>query len=140
YKRYGGENCREKVIPCTEFKGSLVEAMEFAGQANHKNKLPMRQEMRLNFAWRLVCVSDLTAGRIVDAAGVALRTVRSMRAKLREKLEKDKPENATSYKRQLGEQAWKDIRDDREKLALEDWEKKDLAEANRLARRLDREL
>jgi hypothetical protein len=93
----------------------------------------------MNFAWRLVCVSDLTAGRIVDAAGVALRTVRSMRAKLREKLEKEKPDDATSHKRQLGELAWKDIRDDREKLALEDWEKKALVEANRMARRLSRE-
>jgi len=139
YRRYWGENCREKVIPCTEFKGSLVEAMEFAGQANHKNKLPMRQDMRMNFAWRLVCVSDLIAGRIVDASGVALRTVRTMRAKLRHRLEEDKPEDATSHKRQLGEQAWKDIRDNREKLGLEEWEKRDLAEANRMARRLSRE-
>lgn len=139
YKRYWGENCREKEIPCTEFTGSLVEAMEFAGHANHKNKLPMRQDMRMNFAWRLVCVSDLTAGRIVDASGVALRTVRSMRAKLRERLDKDKPDDATSHKRQLGEQAWKDIRDDREKTDLQDWEKRDLAEANRMARRLSRE-
>jgi hypothetical protein len=139
YKRYWGKNGSEVSIPCTEFKGSLIEAMEFAGQANHKNKLPMRQDMRLNFAWRLVCVSDLTAPRIVEASGVALRTVRTMRSKLREKLEAEKPEEVTSYRRQLGEQPWKDIRAGTEKLEIEDWEKKDLMEAHRIARRLKRE-
>lgn len=137
YKRYWGKNGSEVSIPCTEFKGSLIGAMEFAGQANHKNKLPMRQDMRLNFAWRLVCVSDITADRIKDAAGVALRTVRTMRAKLREKLDAVKPEDVTSFKRQLGEATWKDVRsDDLDKRQPEDWEKKQLAEAHRMAKRL----
>jgi hypothetical protein len=69
-----------------------------------------------------------------------LRTVRTMRAKLREKLEADKPEDVTSLKRQLGERTWKDVRnDDLDKPEPEDWEKRQLAEAHRMAKRLNHE-
>lgn len=58
YNRYYRKGVQPPpLIPCVEFKGSLMEAVEFAGRSNHKNKLPMRQADRLNYAWRLVCMA-----------------------------------------------------------------------------------
>jgi hypothetical protein len=62
-----------------------------------------------------------------------------MRAHLREKLAEEKPVDENSFKRQLGEMTWKDVRDGPERLEVEDWEKRDLIEAQRMARRLSRE-
>src|SRR6516165_6213344 len=67
YKRHHGK--AHVSIPCVEFKGTLVEAMELAGQANHKNKLQMTEDDRMNFAWRLVCTSELTAKRVHKDSG-----------------------------------------------------------------------
>jgi hypothetical protein len=68
-----------------------------------------------------------------------------MRAKLREKLEEWRSSKdyqaggERSFQCQLGEMSWKDIRADRDQTPVEDWEKKQLAEAHRLARRLNKE-
>ena len=40
YRRHHGAKAHVSV-PCIEFEGTLDEAMELSGQANHKNKLPM---------------------------------------------------------------------------------------------------
>jgi ParB-like nuclease domain len=41
-------------IPIEHFLGSLEDAILEAGRTNSKAKLPMSQQDRLNFAWRLV--------------------------------------------------------------------------------------
>lgn len=121
-------------IPCEEFTGTLAEAMEFAGQSNHKNKLPMTQDDRLDFAWRLVCTADRTVDRVRKASGASERVVWAMRKKLREKIEQDKPDDETSYRCELGGMRWRDVRDGG---VREEWtDEKTLAEATRMADRL----
>jgi hypothetical protein len=123
-------------IPCTEFKGTLIEAIEFAGRANHKNKLPMRQDDRLNYAWRLVCIGGLTAERVRDASGVSERIVWTMRKKLREKLETAKPKDVTGYRHHLASEAWRHIRDGQQFEG--DWDDYEMQQAAKMAERLRR--
>lgn len=66
-------------IPVEVFEGTLDEAMAQSAALNSKNRLPMRQEDKLNFAWRLVLISGLSKRKIVDACAVANGSVGSMR-------------------------------------------------------------
>jgi hypothetical protein len=135
YRRHHGAKAHLS-IPCVEFEGTLDEAMELSGQANHKNKLPMTQDDRLNFAWRLVCVSGLTVDRIKKASGAGERVVWAMRKELKAKIEQAKPECETTYRRELGGMKWRHVRDG----IKEDWtDDKTLAEAKRMSARLYKE-
>ena len=68
-----------KGIPVSVFKGTLDEAMSRAVYLNSKNKLPMTNEDRCNYAWKLVCVSKLSKSKIAKACGCSDRTVANMR-------------------------------------------------------------
>lgn len=130
YKRYHGN--APVAVPCVEFKGTLLEAMELAGQANHKNKLPMTMDDRLNFAWRLVCMDGLTAKRVQEASGVGERIVWSMRKKLKQKLEEDKPEDVRAHKLKLGGEKWRRIRDGQQfEGDMEDYEMQERRDCSR---------
>lgn len=78
-------------IPVEVFEGTLDEAMARSAALNSKNRLPMRLDDKLNYAWRLVLVSNLSKRQIVDACAVGNGTVgnmRSVKAKLLENPEK----------------------------------------------------
>ena len=106
YDEKGREIWVEEMPPLPRPPELLAEEKAARDRATEEELLAYERKLFGPF----ICVSDLTAARIVDASGVALRTVRTMRSKLREKLEAEKPEDVTSYQRQLGEQPWKDIR------------------------------
>jgi hypothetical protein len=128
YKRHHGN--AHVMIPCVEFKGTFIEAMELAGRANHKNKLAMTQDDRLNFAWRLVCIGERTAKRVQEASGVSERIVWTMRKKLKELLEQNKDPH------QLGGEKWRHIRDGQQfEGDMDDYETQ---EAHRMAKLLQR--
>ncbi|WP_378596969.1 ParB/RepB/Spo0J family partition protein [Nitratireductor kimnyeongensis] len=99
---------RQKVttdIPVEVFEGTLDQAMAHSAALNSKNRLPMRLEDKLNYAWRLVLVSSLSKRQIVDSCGVANGTVgemRSVKAKLLE-------DPATTVE-DLQSLSWKDAR------------------------------
>jgi hypothetical protein len=135
YRRHHGAKAHVS-IPCVEFEGTRDEAMELSGQANHKNKLPMTQDDRLNYAWRLVCTTGLTVDRIKRASGTGERVVWAMRKKLKAKIEEAKPVCETTYRCEQGGMKWRHVRDD----IKEDWtDDKTLAEAKRMSARLYKE-
>ncbi|MGY2935978.1 transposase-like protein [Bradyrhizobium sp. GM6.1] len=132
YRRHHGKAAVS--ILCVEFKGTLVEAMEIAGRDNHKNKLQMKQDDRLNFAWRLVCVGGLTVERICRASGVSERILTTMRKKLRERLEADNPADVRTHRHHLAGEKWKHIRDGEQFDG--DWESYEMQEARRMVKLL----
>ena len=75
YKR-AGINSR---IPVTVFEGNVDEAMAQSAAANSKDRLIMRQDDKMNFAWRLTLVSDLSKQQVVDACSVSYGSVGNMR-------------------------------------------------------------
>ncbi|ESY97720.1 ParB/Srx family N-terminal domain-containing protein [Mesorhizobium sp. LNHC209A00] len=66
-------------IPCRAFAGSLDDAMAFSGLANSKDRLPMSKTDKLNYAWRLELLTDLSKTKIAQASSCAKRTVANMR-------------------------------------------------------------
>lgn len=66
-------------IPVVVFEGSLEDAMLRSAALNSKNQLPMRQDDKLNYAWRLVLTTDLSKQKIVEACAVSNGTVGNMR-------------------------------------------------------------
>ena len=66
-------------IPVVIFEGTLDEAMAQSAALNSKNQLPMTREDRMNFAWRLTLVSDLSKEKILRACGVGNGSVGNMR-------------------------------------------------------------
>lgn len=133
YKRHHGGKAHV-AIPCVEFKGTLVEAIELAGRDNHKNKLQMKQDDRLNFAWRLVCIGGLTVERICRASGVGDRILTTMRKKLREQLEADNPADEQAHRYVLAGETWRNIRDGQKFEG--DWDDYEMQEARRMAKLL----
>lgn len=77
-------------IPVDVFEGTLDEAMAQSAALNSKNKLPMNQNDRLDYAWRLTLVSSLSKRQIVEACGISNGSVGTIR-KVR-KLLCDNPE------------------------------------------------
>lgn len=67
-------------IPVEVFEGTLDEAMARSAALNSKNRLPMRQEDKLNHAWKLVLVSSLSKRKIVEACAVSNGSVGHMRS------------------------------------------------------------
>ncbi len=66
-------------IPVVVFEGDLDAAMAQSAAANSKDRLVMRNDDKLNYAWRLTIVSMLSKQKIVDACAVANGTVGNMR-------------------------------------------------------------
>jgi hypothetical protein len=68
-----------KALPVHVFEGSLEEAMAEAARSNSKDRLVMRQEDKLNFAWKLTLTTKLSKARVAEACGAGERTVANMR-------------------------------------------------------------
>jgi hypothetical protein len=71
-------------LPVEYFPGSVDDAVAEAVRRNSRNRLPMRNDDKLEAAWRLVRMKRLSKSRIVEASGVSDRTVGNMRAALRD--------------------------------------------------------
>ena len=67
-------------IPIKPFKGTIEQAVAFAGRANSRLKLSMTNGERQNYAWRLVRLNEHSITEISEAAGVSPRQVSKMRA------------------------------------------------------------
>lgn len=70
-------------IPVRFFEGDAVAALVEAGKANSRAKLPMDNRERMNFAWRLVTLKELSKRQIEEAASVSNGLVARMRRVLR---------------------------------------------------------
>lgn len=79
-----------KSLPVQVFEGTLEDAMAEAARSNSKDRLVMRQEDKLNFAWKLTLTTGLSKARVAEACGASERTVANMRS-VRDKL-KENPE------------------------------------------------
>lgn len=66
-------------IPVRYFEGTLEDAVLEAGRANSKAKLPMNNQDRQNYAWRLVVMGTYSKKQIMDAAAVSDGQVSVMR-------------------------------------------------------------
>lgn len=94
-----------KSIPVDVFKGTLDEAMAKAGALNSKNKMPMTNTDRCNYAWRMVCVSKLSKASIAEACGVGTATIGNMR---RTKI--DLTERLKEPLEEISEMSWNEAR------------------------------
>jgi hypothetical protein len=72
-------------IPVVVFEGTLDEAMADSAFANSKDRLIMRKDDKLNFAWKLTLSTELPKSRVVEVCAVANGSVglmRNVKAKL----------------------------------------------------------
>lgn len=70
-------------IPVRFFEGDAVAALVEAGKANSRAKLPMDTQERMNFAWRLVTLKELSKRQIHEAASISDGQVGAMRRTLK---------------------------------------------------------
>lgn len=77
----------DKAVPVCVFSGSLAEAEAKAGEENHKNKLPVSKENKLEHAWKLTRRDIWSIAELTVKTGCASRTISYMRAKRKELLE-----------------------------------------------------
>lgn len=75
-------------IPVSVFAGSLVEAEGKAGEENHKNKLPVSKESKLEHAWTRTRRGGLSIAQLIKTTGVSQGTIANMRRGLRSIQEK----------------------------------------------------
>ncbi|TPM51410.1 nuclease [Mesorhizobium sp. B2-2-3] len=68
-----------QAVPVRYFEGTPEEAVLVAGEANSKAKLPMDNEDRQNFAWRLVGIDRHSIAKIARASGISEAQVTIMR-------------------------------------------------------------
>jgi ParB-like nuclease domain len=68
-----------EAVPVRYFEGALEDAVLEAGRANSKAKLPMNNQDRQNYAWRLVLMGTYSKRQIMDAAAVSDGQVSVMR-------------------------------------------------------------
>jgi ParB-like chromosome segregation protein Spo0J len=97
----------QRNIPVVVFEGSLDEAMAQSAASNSKDRLVMRLDDKLNFAWRLVLISNLSKRKIVDACAVGNGTVGNMRT-AKETLLENPEHNLES----LVALSWRDAKDE----------------------------
>lgn len=72
-------------LPVEVFEGPLDEAMAHSASANSKDRLIMRKDDKLNFAWKLTLTTNLPKSRVVEVCAVAngsVGTMRGVKAKL----------------------------------------------------------
>ncbi|MCE4225917.1 ParB N-terminal domain-containing protein [Methylobacterium sp. C25] len=75
-------------IPVKIFNGSVSEAQLEAGRENHKDKLPVSKENKLEFAWVLVRRESFSIAEIQASSGVSPRTISNMRAQKKKLVER----------------------------------------------------
>lgn len=80
---------RIDAVPVAVFAGTLNEAVTQSVALNSKDKLPMRKEDKLERAWKLVSLGELTKDQIHHATTISDGTIATMRRKLRELLERE---------------------------------------------------
>jgi ParB-like chromosome segregation protein Spo0J len=68
-----------EAVPVSYFEGTLEDAVLEGGRANSKAKLPMNNQDRQNYAWRLVLMGNYSKRQIMDAAAVSDGQVAVMR-------------------------------------------------------------
>lgn len=66
-------------IPARFFAGSLAEALDVAAAENGRTRLPMTLSERTNFAWMRTVLGVGSIASVARAAGIAERTVSTMR-------------------------------------------------------------
>jgi len=66
-------------VPVKHFEGTLSEAVAETVRRNSHDKLPMRKNDKLEAAWRLVVVDELSKQQVSSATTVATSTVANMR-------------------------------------------------------------
>lgn len=66
-------------VPVAYFRGTPHDAVLEAGRCNSKAKLPMDNQQRQNYAWKLVLVGGGSKAEICEASGVSLSQVAIMR-------------------------------------------------------------
>ena len=97
----------DREIPVSVFEGTLDEAMAQSASANSKDRLAMRLDDKLNYAWRLVNISGLSKQKIVEACSVSNGTIGNMR-KTRETLLSNREHTEES----LLSLSWKEAQDE----------------------------
>jgi hypothetical protein len=108
-------------VPVKYFEGTLEEAVLEAGRANSKAKLPMNNQDRQNYAWRLVLMDTYSKRQIMDAAAVSDGQVAAMR-RVKKSLG-NAAYDAPSWWRAQREAkgiAWQEIDDDERERRLEE--------------------
>ena len=71
-------------IPISYYEGSLEEAVLQSGLTNSKVKLPMGNQERQDYAWKLVKLQRYSKSQIASASGVSTRQVARMRSVLKQ--------------------------------------------------------
>lgn len=85
-------------VPIRVFAGSVAEAELEAGCENHKDKLPVSKQSKLEHAWTLVKRDIHSIARITQATGASPRTISNMRVKRTEIIERGDDPSAFSWK------------------------------------------
>ena len=67
-------------LPVDVFEGTMDEAMAHSAAANSKDRLIMRKDDKLNFAWKLTLTTELPKSRVVEVCAVANGSVGAMRS------------------------------------------------------------
>jgi ParB-like chromosome segregation protein Spo0J len=108
-------------IPVKYFEGTLEEAVLEAGRANSKAKLPMNNQDRQNYAWRLVLMDTYSKRQIMDAAAVSDGQVAAMR-RVKKSLGNAAYEALSWWRAQREAKgiAWQEIDDDERERRLEE--------------------
>lgn len=78
--------CMSEGVAVEVFEGTLNQAIRKAAELNSRTKLPMSKRDKLETGWKLVSLEDdtLSKASIASAAGVAERTIATMRSTLAE--------------------------------------------------------
>jgi len=84
YEAYQLRQWANQDVPVDVFTGSLDQARLESVRRNRKNKLRMKGRDRSQYAWRLVCSSELSKAEIANGTGVSPSTVANMRKRRRE--------------------------------------------------------
>lgn len=88
----------KRPVPVKIFPGSVAEAELEAGCENHKDKLSVSKESKLEHAWTLVNRDTHSIAKIIMASGVSQRTINNMRVKRREIIERGEEPAEVAWK------------------------------------------
>jgi ParB-like chromosome segregation protein Spo0J len=108
-------------VPVRYFEGTLEDAVLEAGRANSKAKLPMNNQDRQNYAWRLVLMGTYSKRQIMDAAAISDGQVAVMR-RVKTALGSAAYDAPTWWRAQRNAKgiAWQEIDDDERERRLEE--------------------
>ncbi|MCP2679805.1 hypothetical protein NHF45_09720 [Maricaulaceae bacterium NA33B04] len=100
-KKWDGAN-----VPVEAFQGTPREAVAEAVERNSKTTMPLLKTEKSDIGWKLVCLTDLKVKEVMAKADISSGTVKKMRARLRELLDKF-PDRYTEQK--LADQPWREV-------------------------------